>query len=78
LFHGTGVVITDAGKRYLGSVLDTDDFVKRYVQDKVSFWVGEMEKLSEIAVSSVCGPHTCVSTSLVLYCTYACRAFLST
>jgi len=45
LFRGTSVVITDAGRHHLGSTSGTDDFVKRYVQDKVSSWVGEMEKL---------------------------------
>ena len=39
LFHGTGVVITDAGRCHLGSALNTDDFVKSYVQDKVSLRV---------------------------------------
>ena len=51
LFQGTGVVITDAGKRHLGSALGTDEFLNSYVQNKVSLWVGEMEKLSEIAVT---------------------------
>ena len=41
LFHGTGVVITAAGKRYLGSALGTNDFLMSYVQGKVSTWVGE-------------------------------------
>jgi len=40
LFCGTGVVVTDAGRHHLGSALGTDVIVKRYVQDKVSSWVG--------------------------------------
>ena len=51
MFRGTGVVITDAGKRHLGSALGTDEFLNSYVQNKVSTWVGEMEKLSEIAIT---------------------------
>ena len=51
LFWGIGVVITDAGKRHLGSALGTDEFLNSYVQNKVSKWVGEMEKLSEIAIT---------------------------
>jgi len=67
LFHGIGVVITDAGKHHLGLALGTDGFVKRYVQDKVSLWVGEMEKLSEIAVTQ---PHAAYAalTHVFLHC----------
>ena len=32
LFHGTGVVITAAGKRHLGSAIGTYDFLMSYVQ----------------------------------------------
>jgi len=39
------------GKHHLGSALGTDGFVKSYVQDKVATWVGEIEKLSEIAIT---------------------------
>ena len=50
VFRGTGVVITDAGKRHLCSALGTDQFLNSYVQNKVSTWVGGMEKLSEVAI----------------------------
>ena len=48
-----GVVITDADKCHLGSALGTDKFLISFVQNKlkVSTWVGEMEKLSEIAIT---------------------------
>jgi len=82
LFRGTGVVITDAGRHHVGSALGTDDFVKRYVQDNVTSWLGEMEKLSKRLLSpSVCSLHKCVFASSVVYCsdcTYVCGAFLST
>jgi len=45
------VVITDAGYCHLCSALGTDEFLSSYVQNKVSSWVGEMEKLSEIAIT---------------------------
>ena len=51
LFWGTGVVITDDGKCHPGSALGTDEFLISYVRDKVSSWVGEIEKLSDIAVT---------------------------
>ena len=51
LFRGTGVVITDVGKRHLGSALGTVEFLNSYVQNRVPLWVGEIEKLSEIAIT---------------------------
>ena len=51
LFRGMGVIISDSGKRHLGSVLGSDDFVAGYVRDKVVSWVSEIEKLSVIAIS---------------------------
>ena len=48
----TGVVIiTDVGKPHLASALGTDEFL--CVQNKVSSWVGEMEKFSEIAITQL-------------------------
>ena len=58
LFWGTGVVITYVGKCHLGFALDTDEFLSSYVQDKVGSWVGEIEKLSEIAITQ---PHAAYS-----------------
>ena len=52
LFRETGVVITDVGKRHLGYAMGTDGFLNSYVQNKVSSWVCEMEKLSEITTTS--------------------------
>ena len=38
LFCGTGVVITDAGKRHLGSALGTDEFLQ--LCSKQGFYMG--------------------------------------
>jgi len=46
------VVITEVGKRQLGSALGTDEFLNSYMfSTRWSFWVGEMKKLSEIAIT---------------------------
>jgi len=51
LFSGKGVIISDSGKRHLGSVLGTDDFAGGFVRDKVASWVSEIETLSVIAIT---------------------------
>ena len=51
LFHGTGVIITDSGRHHLGSALGMNEFLKSYVQNKVSTWVSEMETLAEMAIT---------------------------
>ena len=57
-FEGTGINITLEGKRYLGAALGTSSFVTSYVQDRVSEWVKEVEKLSTFAVSQPHAAHS--------------------
>jgi len=61
LFHGTGVVITDTG---LGSALGTNDFMMSYVQSKVSTWVSELEKLTEITITQ---PHAAYASFMCVF-----------
>ena len=53
-FGGTQVVITDEGSRYLGSAIGRQSFIESYVQQKVSSWGDELERLSSIAITQ---PH---------------------
>ena len=54
LFQGSGVAITIKGKRHLGASIGTRTFVESYVQEKVSGWIHEVERLSSIALTQ---PH---------------------
>ena len=54
LFEDTGVSITTDGKRHLRAAIGTQAFIEKYVQQKVSKWVSEIERLSSIATSQ---PH---------------------
>ena len=47
-FQGTGIKISCDGERHLGAVLGTDNFREKYVQDKVSKWVKDVEELTLI------------------------------
>ena len=53
-FGGTQVVISEEGKKYLGSAIGKRTFIKNYVQQKVTTWVSELERLSSIAITQ---PH---------------------
>ena len=53
-FEGTGVSITQEGKRHLGAALGTIKFIESYVKNKVSEWVHEIEVLSTFAATQ---PH---------------------
>ena len=53
-FEGTGITITQEGKRHLGAALGTESFVKKYVDSKVTSWVEEIDSLCQIAQSQ---PH---------------------
>jgi hypothetical protein len=45
------VKISQEGKRHLGSPIGTRSFVENYVEEKVSTWKEELERLSDIAMS---------------------------
>ena len=57
LSKGTGVqlkkrlkrYILKEGQRYLGSLIGTQRFQKKYISDKIIKWIAELEELSEIA-----------------------------
>ena len=54
IFAGTGVHITCEGRPYLGSPLGTEDFINKFVRNKVEVWSGELTLLSSIALGQ---PH---------------------
>ena len=53
-FEGTQVVITEEGKKYLESAIIKQTFIERYMQQEVTTWVDELERLSSIAITQ---PH---------------------
>ena len=54
MFEKSGVSITVEGKKHLGAAIGTNTFIENYVTNKVSGWVSETERLSQIAESQ---PH---------------------
>ena len=54
IFEGTQVVVTEEGKKYLGSAIGKQSFIESYVQQKVASWVDELERLSRMATTQ---PH---------------------
>ena len=58
VFKDTGIEINVAGKRYLGGALGAEEFLERYIEEKDSSWVTEVEQLSSFAKSQ---PHAAVA-----------------
>lgn len=58
VFSGSGVIVTKEGQRHLGAVIGTEEFKKKYVEEKVSEWVKEVEALAGIARTE---PHAAYS-----------------
>ena len=54
LFEGTGIRITQEGRRHLGAAIGSPTFTEQYVCVKVTEWVQEVDRLSTIALSQ---PH---------------------
>ncbi|KAG0699952.1 hypothetical protein GWK47_025725 [Chionoecetes opilio] len=43
LFSGSGVIVTRDGQRHMGAVIGTEEFKAKYVGEKVSEWVKEVD-----------------------------------
>ena len=72
-FEGTGVGITQEGKRHLGAALGTSSFVVSYVHKKVSEWVREIEELSSFAVTQLHATHAAFTHGLNRIWTFLAR-----
>jgi hypothetical protein len=49
IFSESGVKLTTEGHRHLGAAIGTDDFKKKYVEEKIKKWIDDMTDLSKIA-----------------------------
>ena len=49
IFEGTGVTITTEGERHMGAVIGSEDFKQKFVENKISKWISDIEVLAEIA-----------------------------
>ena len=58
IFRDSGVIITKEGQRHLGAVIGTEEFKKKYMEEKVNEWVKEVEVLADIAKTE---PHAAYS-----------------
>ena len=64
VFDGTGVNVTQEGKRYLGVSLGTKAFTGNFVSEKVLKWTKEIEVLSTFAVSQPHAAYACYTHGL--------------
>ena len=54
VFSGTGIHITDEGRRYLGGAIGSDEFIQEVLRAKVAEWTSDMERLTNFAFTQ---PH---------------------
>ena len=59
IFKDTNINFTSEGHRYLGSPIGSDDFSTSFIQNKVSEWVSQLMRLTNIAHSQ---PHAVYSS----------------
>ena len=64
VFEETGVAITAEGKRHFGAAIGTHNFIERYVQQKVSAWAHEVDRLSSIAITQPHAAHAAFTHGL--------------
>ena len=71
IIEGTGVKVTEDGRRHLGFILGTNENRKIYIDGKIMKWCKEIEALSKIATSEPHGTYALpVWTEISLYIFY--------
>ncbi len=70
IFKGSKVIIDCDGQRHLGAVLGSDEFREKYVMEKVSKWVKDVQKLAQYAVEEPHAAHSAITKGLSCRWTY--------
>lgn len=73
VFLPTNISITTEGRPILGSPIGSDEYVSKWVSDKVSSWVMELKTLSDIAQSQPQAVYTALTHGLMSHWTYLSR-----
>ena len=67
------MVITEEGQKYLGSAIGKQTFIESYVQQKVTTWIDELDRLSSIAITQPHAAFTAFTHGLTSKWTYLAR-----
>ena len=78
LFAGTGVEIHTEGCRYLGAAIGSPQFAEHFLSDKVQFWTGPVNRLSDIAMSQPHAAYAAFTQGLKGKWAFICRTMPTT
>ena len=59
MFNGTGINITDHGRKHLGAVIGSVRYKEEYMQEKVEEWVSSVRRLTLIAKTQPQAAYSC-------------------
>ena len=59
IFNGTGVTISTSGERHMGAVIGSPEFKEKYISEKVTKWVEDVNELSRIAKDEPQAAYSC-------------------
>ena len=59
MFNGTGINITDEGRKHLGAVVGSLEYKEEYMNGKVEGWVSSIRRLSMIARTQPQAAYSC-------------------
>ena len=77
MFEGTGIKITDGGKRDLGAAIGSAEFVAEFLREKVLKWSEQVECLSEFARTQPHASHSAFVHAMRSKWTFAQRTMKS-
>ena len=63
-FAGTGVNVTVEGRPYLGAAIGTQEYIRKFMDDKVREWSAEVLLLAKIGESQ---PHAAYSALILVW-----------
>ena len=63
IFEGSGLNITTEGRRHIGAVIGTNAFKDSFVSDRVTEWIEQVRKLTNIARTEPHAAFSCLNTA---------------
>ena len=70
VFGQTGISITTEGERHLGAVIGSEEYKQKFVENKISKWVNDVETLAEIAQDEPQSVYSCFTKAIIHRWTY--------
>ena len=77
VFSGTGIHITDKGRRYLGGVIGSGGFIHEFLRAKVAEWISDIKRLTTFSLTQPHAAFTSLTNGIIRRWVYTLRVLSS-